>query len=1493
MSPPLALVSSLIPPSGISHALFLPFTHSVNHPLPTPPRTVYSYSPAVIPGRVITNLILARGRRINLFEVREEQVDSELGGGVQASTSVNGSNTQPRTTLRLRHVASHTAYGHVTGLGALQTLSTKEDGLSRLVLSFAEAKMAILEWSDATYSFSTVSLHTYERTPQVSGADPDTEHNPLLRTDPDSRCAVLLLPGDALAVLPIMGGMLHDEDLGFEIEGGKNRREIPYLPSYVMEFMELDPQIRHVKDIVFLPGFHSPTLAVLYEILPSWSNRLLQDKPTTTLSMHSLSLSSTSSSSTSIAMIPNLPSSCSALFACPPSIPGVLILSPNMLIHVDPSGNTIEWTANRFAGYEGLRGAEGQGWEGLYRVWGTIGEDNGSEEKEGHEGEASGLRLEGSRVVWLEQADGSTATGDVEALLISKEGEVRKIVFEKEGRMLARMKVLKDVLGVGPIPAEALCVSLGSGSSSSGKPDSGESALFVGGLQGDSVLYRLGKESAVGNNPTQPEIESSINSVKTENGQEEIEGEKEEEGEEEDGDDMDVTEDLYGPSSPKKPRNAHLTTATTASLDTNLLSSLYTSAFGDSAGSGGKNERLRFEVCDTLKNHGTILGMTFGTEVGEHAPNDPQLLALGGSGHTASFNTFYKDMPAMLRRKPNAISGARGIWSINVTVPVPAATRGKGAASAIKDTVLVVDEDHKSGHTKIFNSFPLKGDPVTARRIPSATLAVGEFFNRARFVHVTNSSLSVLEGGGRERYSVRAPDDTSFLSATVADPYVLVHLENGSVHLYAGDPTTETLNRIQADFKGEDCVASSVFTDSTGIFSYRLRVKSSPTAESADQMDDDDENLYAEVEEAKPAAVVAAPEAAKRPTQWALLCFADGTIQVRSLPEFNVVFSSGDLANFPLILNNKAGKPRTGEEVSLTSSPPAIQQVLVAPVGTFSPQPYLLFLTTTGQLIIYHIVLAYTLPPSNTSADPLPIRFSKVISRALLPPNINSLAPWSLVPFARLSGRTGVFLTGEFPLWIVAGEHASIVLHTVDEKVVHAFAASPAFGGHGDRFLLSTGEGPKVLEFPKNIDISQPLPTKRVSPGRTYSHVVFDPTSCHAVAAGLFSVKYVLFDEDDQKVRSKTVDARLMPMTERSSLELLKFSSGEVMDGYEFADNETVLSLSSVNLETKSCPSGRKDYIAVGTGISRGEDLAERGATYIFEVAEIVADPARPQHQHRLKLLCRDDSKGAVTAVAEINGYLVSSMAQKLFVKAFDFEDRLLGLAFLDVSIYVTIISTFKNIIMIGDAVRSISLLAFQEEPFKLALISRDFKRRQIISADFFTAHGELGFIISDPKGDLRTLEFDPNDAEAEGGQKLILRSEYHHGSELSSVLTVARRTNEQELIAPQTQLLLGCHDGSISTMIPIDDDVYKRIQLLQSSMLRNIQHFGGLNPRAFHTVRNDSISRPLLKGILDGDLIFNVFSLLPRNQQEKITQQIGTSVEVVLEDLEELRAVW
>jgi cleavage and polyadenylation specificity factor subunit 1 len=98
----------------------------------------------------------------------------------------------------------------------------------------------------------------------------------------------------------------------------------------------------------------------------------------------------------------------------------------------------------------------------------------------------------------------------------------------------------------------------------------------------------------------------------------------------------------------------------------------------------------------------------------------------------------------------------------------------------------------------------------------------------------------------------------------------------------------------------------------------------------------------------------------------------------------------------------------------------------------------------------------------------------------------------------------------------------------------------------------------------------------------------------------------------------------------------------------------------------------------------------------------------------KLRLRCRDEAKGPVTAVCGIDGYLVSSMGQKvvkcypttqtllmllllqIFVRAFDLDERLVGVAFLDVGVYVTTLRSLKNLLIVGDAVKSVWFVAFQ-----------------------------------------------------------------------------------------------------------------------------------------------------------------------------------------------------
>jgi cleavage and polyadenylation specificity factor subunit 1 len=66
----------------------------------------------------------------------------------------------------------------------------------------------------------------------------------------------------------------------------------------------------------------------------------------------------------------------------------------------------------------------------------------------------------------------------------------------------------------------------------------------------------------------------------------------------------------------------------------------------------------------------------------------------------------------------------------------------------------------------------------------------------------------------------------------------------------------------------------------------------------------------------------------------------------------------------------------------------------------------------------------------------------------------------------------------------------------------------------------------------------------------------------------------------------------------------------------------------------------------------------------------------------------------------------------------------------------------------------------------------------------------------------------------------------------------------------------------------------------------------GTLTVMTHRIVRNDTLSRPLTKGILDGSLL-RAFADLGARKQSEMTRQIGTSRAVVFRDLGALSEPW
>lgn len=403
----------------------------------------------------------------------------------------------------LVHLATRQLHGRVTALARVRTLATVQDGRDRLLVAVHHAKMTLMEWDPRQHDLVPVSLHTYEKLPQV-----DDEREAQLAVDPASRLVAYLLPtnsgGDAtLALLPLFTDT--DDDA---LEDDPTLRDgIPYAPSHLVPLASLTqpaatattgtnallpqqtPPIRNVVSMAFLPGFTEPTLAVLYCPDWTWAGRLEYLAHNFLVSLVTLSQGSDTQTTRAVVIStsPALPYSCLALHPCPVALGGsaggVLITTANGLLYVDPqSGRVVATPVNGWLARDyppgkpkpaGLVAATGGGGGGEP----TLRE-----------------RLEGSQVEFYthptdseqdDQSGGTTPPPPPRALVWCRDGTVLDLSFTLTGRTVSSLH-LEPVAQAGHLTGggAATLIRLPS-------PKSSHSGLvFVGSETGSSALIR-------------------------------------------------------------------------------------------------------------------------------------------------------------------------------------------------------------------------------------------------------------------------------------------------------------------------------------------------------------------------------------------------------------------------------------------------------------------------------------------------------------------------------------------------------------------------------------------------------------------------------------------------------------------------------------------------------------------------------------------------------------------------------------------------------------------------------------------------------------------------------------------------------------------------------------------------------------------------------------------------------------------------------------------
>ena len=118
------------------------------------------------------------------------------------------------------------------------------------------------------------------------------------------------------------------------------------LSSRLIKMSSIDERIRNVRDVIFLPGFLEPTIAILFATNLTTVNRLEVLKDTSCVIIASIDMRKQAFST--IAYWEGLPFDSDRLIPLPVNMKGLLVLSNNAIIHLEPGSPGHGLSVNAF-----------------------------------------------------------------------------------------------------------------------------------------------------------------------------------------------------------------------------------------------------------------------------------------------------------------------------------------------------------------------------------------------------------------------------------------------------------------------------------------------------------------------------------------------------------------------------------------------------------------------------------------------------------------------------------------------------------------------------------------------------------------------------------------------------------------------------------------------------------------------------------------------------------------------------------------------------------------------------------------------------------------------------------------------------------------------------------------------------------------------------------------------------------------------------------------
>ncbi|KAM6125776.1 LOW QUALITY PROTEIN: cleavage and polyadenylation specificity factor subunit 1 [Pterocles gutturalis] len=1379
------------------------------------------------------NLVVAGTSQLYVYRLNH---DCETAAKGDRSTEGRGHKE------RLELLANFSLFGNVMSMASVQLAGAKRDAL---LLSFKDAKLSVVEYDPGTHDLKTLSLHYFEEPElRVRGfGGPgfvQNVHVPQVRVDPDGRCAVMLIYGTRLVVLPFRRDSLADEHDGLVGEGQRSS----FLPSYIIDVRELDEKLLNIVDMQFLHGYYEPTLLILFEPNQTWPGRVAVRR---TCSIVAISLNILQKVHPVI-FLSNLPFDCTQALAVPKPIGGVVIFAVNSLLYLNQSPpygvalNSLTCGTTVFP-----------------------------------------LRVQEGVKITLDCAQATFISYD-KMVISLKGGEIYVLTLITDGMRSVRSfhfdKAAASVL--------TTCMV-----------DAGPGYLFLGSRLGNSLLLKYTEKlqeppanaarSPLTGRRSPPMKKKRLESSGTWAGGKsapqdevdeiEVNGSEAQSGTQLATYSFEVCDSILniGPCANAAHGAGRFLSEEFQNSPEPDLEIVLCSGYGKNGALSVLQRSVRPQVVTTFELPGCYDMWTViapqkkdedDTATGDNAEKEPsppdvpeedgkrhgflilsredstmilhgqEIMELDTSGFATQGPTVFAgnigDNRYIVQVSPLGIRLLEGVNQLHF-IPVDLGSPIVHCAVADPYVVILSAEGHVT-------TFVLKSDTYGGRT-HRLTLQKPQLHHQSKVslcLYRDVSGMFTTEsraGGARDEPPQRPHPEAETLiqdiSGPVDDERSCCNGDTGTVP----SPGTEEPRRSLAPPIHQLPEWRLVFLENFPV-GQRVLVDSSFGG-------------------------AAAPGGDPRKEE--------GTRQ-GDLPLVREVLLGA--------LGNRQSRPYLLVHVE--------QELLIYEAFGHDSQ--------LGQS---NLKVRFKKVPHSINFREKKAKPSRRSQRVQGGGEEQGGAPPRVARFRYFDdiyGYSGVFICGPSPHWLLVTSRGALRLHpmTIDGPVESFAPFHNVNCPMGFLYFNRQGEL-RISVLPAYLSYDAPWPVRKIPLRCTAHYVAYHVESKVYGATSVINpcTRIPRMTGEEKEFEAIERDERYIhPQQEAFSIQLIPVSWETIPNTIELEEWEHVTCMKTVSLKSEETVSGLKGYVAVGTCLMQGEEVTCRGRILILDVIEVVPEPGQPLTKNKFKVLYEREQKGPVTALCHCHGYLVSAIGQKIFLWSLK-DQELTGMAFIDTQLYIHQMIS-ENFILAADLMKSISLL--RQDSKTLSLVIRDAKPLEVYSVDFMVDSTQLGFLVSDRDRNLLVYMYLPEAKESFGGAASCRRADFHVGAHVCTFWRTPCRGGDPNRRGSAWDskhiTWFATLDGGLGLLLPMQEKTFRRLLMLQNALSSALPTNAGLNPRAFRQLAAERRSlQNAVRNVLDGELLGRYLHLSAMERGE-LAKKIGTTPDIISDDLLEIDRV-